>query len=196
MACLTVAALCGMERCSRTSTCQRCCVAASRTRRARWRRSIDAVLARLQLSPSMLRPSATSALRPDLREGRLTRRLAGPRGARRAPAQRAPRPTAAQRARHVRTSAFWPQQLRPPLEGPHLRCGWQCERPGSAHRHGRPVRRAPARPCARTPARPTHDLQICSRANSRQRQNRAGPPVRRRRSAWQAHEDAAEASAR
>ena len=48
----------------------------------------------------------------------------------------APRPTAAQRARHVRTSAFWPQQLRPPLEGPHLRCGWQCERPGSAHRHG------------------------------------------------------------
>ena len=31
----------------------------------------------------------------------------------------APRPTAAQRAWHVRTSAFWPQQLRPPLEGPH-----------------------------------------------------------------------------
>ena len=86
MACLTVAALCGMERCSRTSTCQRCCVAASRTRRARWRRSIDAVLARLQLSPSMLRPSATSALRPGLREGQL-KRSAGPRGGRRAPAQ-------------------------------------------------------------------------------------------------------------
>ena len=165
-----------MERCSRTSTCRRCCVAASRTRRARWRRSIDAVLARLQLSPSMLRPSATSALRPDLR---LTRELAGPRGARRAPAPSRERPTAAQRAWHVRTSAFWPQQLRPPLEGPHLRCGWQCGRPGSAHRHGRPVRRAPVRPYARMPARPMHDLQICSRANSRQRQNRAGPPVRR-----------------
>ena len=55
------------------------------------------------------------------------------------------------------------------------RCGWQCGRPGSAHRHGRPVRRAPVRPYARTPARPMHDLQICSRANSRQRQNRAGP---------------------
>jgi hypothetical protein len=46
----SVAALCGMERCSRTSTCQRCFAAASRTRRSRWRRSIDAVLARLQLS--------------------------------------------------------------------------------------------------------------------------------------------------
>jgi hypothetical protein len=63
------------------------------------------------------------------------------------------------------------------FEGPHLRCGWYCGRPGSAHRHDRPVRRGPAHPYARTtPARPMHDLQICSRANSRQIQNRAVAP--------------------
>ena len=124
---------------------------------------------------SSLRPSATSALRPDLREGRLTRRLAGPRGARRAPAQcaEAHRGTeSAARAYERLLATAAPASARRPT---HLRCGWQCGRPGSAHRHGRPVRRAPVRPYARTPARPMHDLQICSRANSRQRQNRAGP---------------------
>ena len=72
---------------------------------------------------SSLRPSATSALRPDLREGRLTRRLAGPRGARRAPAQcaEAHRGTeSAARAYERLLATAAPASARRPT---HLRCG-------------------------------------------------------------------------
>ena len=69
-------------------------------------------------------PAALSALRPpppfDQTSGKVGSQDDWPARVELAVHRRsAPRPTAAQRAWHVRTSAFWPQQLRPPLEGPH-----------------------------------------------------------------------------